>query len=941
MRALALLFVFGLSLLLRCTAHGVEATTARSDFRTVELRTEYAVDPLGVDVAQPQLFWKIASTRRGEKQTAWQILAASDADSLARDRGDLWDSGKVVSDQTTFVAYAGKPLQSSQKILWKVRAWNRDGQASAWSQPATWTMGLLAPDDWKGRWIAAPAATESLLLRGEFPVRPGLKRAIVHASGLGQFELFLNGAKVGDDLLAPGWTNYNATILYSTFDVTALLRPGVNATGFLLGNGFYHLVHRDRFTKLTGSFGPLRAILHLRLEYTDGHVEFVGTDNTWHTQAGPITVGHIFAGEDYDARLAPRGWTESGFDDSRWEHAVELLRPTGTLRGSTSGSEPLRVIEMHQSVGMKTFPDGTVVYDFGQNASHMPRLRASGPAGSIVRMTPSEVMNEDGTINRNTMDGRNRGNAWWQYTKATDEEETWFPKFYYVGCRYLKVETFRDESELPVFVPAEDSTHRLPPTNAPRPGDPVKLPRVESLELAVVHAAAKPLGDFETSSVVLNRIRDLVRWAQRSNMVSVLTDCPHREKLGWIEQYHLNGPAIRYEFDVARIFAKGMRDMAEGQTEEGLIPNIAPEFTVFKGPFRAAAEWGAAFFLVPWQHYEFTGDERLLRDHYPAMKRYFAWLESQAYDDVLSQGLGDWFDIGPARSGPAQNTPPPVTASAFYFYDAAMLAKTAALLGKTADAKHFAAVAQRLRAKYNQRFFKADAGHYANNSQASNALPLVMEIAEPSVRGSVLSALVSDIEQHHYATTTGDVGFRFSLRALADAGRSDVVFKMITQDEKPGYAFQLKQGATSLTEAWDANLETSHNHFMLGQVTEWFYHDLAGIVSDPTAPGFKNTIIRPQPVGDLTWVKARYDSVRGPIAVRWERRAENFSLELSVPANTTATVYLPSDNDDSITEGDAPLLQQTGAKFLRRENDRAVISVPSGSYIFRSIWHAR
>jgi hypothetical protein len=922
-------------LLAACTA-----LTGFASFQVADLRTELATNPLGIDVPAPRLGWKVASDERGQKQTAWRVLVASRPEELAADRGDLWDSGRVDSDQTTFVSYAGKPLASSQQVFWKVRSWDREGNPSAWSAPATWTMGLLAPEDWRGAWIAAPAATESLLARGEFTVRPGLKRALVHATGLGQYELYFNGRKAGEDLLAPGWTKYDATVLYDSRDVTALLHPGPNAAGFLLGNGFYHVTQRDRFTKLTGSFGPLRAILHLRLDYADGSTEHVGTSNAWQVQSGPITAGNIFAGEDYDARLAPAGWSEAGFDVSGWKHAVEFPRaPPGKLRGHSAGSEPLRAIGTHAAVATKRFPDGSAVYDFGQNASQMPRLRVQGPKGSIVRLTPAEIVNEDGTINRNTMDGKNRGNAWWQYTKATDDEETWFPKFYYIGCRYVKVETFRSAAELPVFVPAEDSIRRLPPAAAPRPGDPALLPAVVSLELAVVHAAARPIGEFEAADPLLNRIRDLVRWAQRSNMVSTLTDCPHREKLGWIEQYHLNGPAIRYEFDVARIFTKGMRDMADGQTEEGLIPNIAPEFTVFKGNFRAAAEWGAAFLLVPWQQYEFTGDGELLRLHYDAMVRYFAFLESRAVDGVLRDGLGDWYDLGPKKStGPAQLTPAPVTASAFLYHDAVVLARTAALLGRDDDAAKYAARAEQLRAGYNAKFFHADTGSYATGSQCANALALVMGLAPETERARVLAALVRDVEENGGAMTTGDVGFRYLLRALADGGRSDVILRMVTQTGRPGYAFQLEAGATSLTETWDASPDASHNHFMLGQVTEWFYHDLAGIAADPAAPGFKHTNIRPQPSGDLAWVAASHDTQHGRVSVRWERQGGTFLLNVTIPANTTATVWLPARADVPVLEGGAAADGRPGVRFLRREGDRALYAVGSGSYAFASSW---
>ncbi|HTZ20461.1 MAG TPA: family 78 glycoside hydrolase catalytic domain, partial [Opitutaceae bacterium] len=643
-------------------AHGAEAGALVPS----QLRCEYAVDPLGVDVAQPRLSWRVQSSERGQRQTAWQVLVASSAELLAADHGDLWDSGRVETDATTHLRYAGAALTSSQQVFWKVRVWDRGGKASPWSTPATWTMGLLAPTDWKGAWITSSAGAETLLLRGEFDVKPGLRRALVYVCGLGEYEADFNGTKAGTDLLAPGWTNFNKTTLYDTYNVTALLRTGRNAAGLTLGNGMYHVVRRDnRFAKFTGSFGPLRATLHLRLEYADGSVAYFGTDAKWRTHAGPLTCSSIYGGEDFDARLVPAGWDRPGFDDHLWPAAVPVDRPVDTLRGQSHAAEPLRAIETRQAVAVRDLAPGVVLYDFGQNASFMPRLRVAGPAGSTVRMTPGEVVNADGTIDRGTMGGAHRGSAWWQYTKATDGEETWFPQFYYVGSRYLYTE----------LIPP-------PPGGTPLAAKPANLPRIVALDDVIVHSSAAPVGQFACSNPLLNRIRDLVRWAQRSNMVSVLTDCPHREKLGWIEQYHLNGPSIRYEFDVARIFAKGMRDMAEAQTDEGLVPNIAPEYTEFKGAFRNAAEWGAAFLLVPWQQYEFTGDADLIRTNYDAMKRYFAFQESRAKDGILADGLGDWYDfIMPARNRPGL-TPAPITATAFYFNNAQLLARMAGLLGR-------------------------------------------------------------------------------------------------------------------------------------------------------------------------------------------------------------------------------------------------------------------
>ena len=805
----------------------------------VHLRCEYEENPPGIDTPTPRLFWTLESRQRGQRQTAYQILAASTVELLANNNEDLWDSGKTASAETVQVHYAGKGLKSSQPVFWKIRVWDKDGKVSPWSEPASWTMGVLEPKDWHGRWICSPGATETLLLRREFTVKPGLRRAVAQVCGLGQYELTCNGAKAGDDLLSPGWTAYDRTTLYDTRDVTALLRAGTNAIGLTLGNGMYNVVRRNRFAKFANSFGPLRAIFDLRLEYADGSTEFAGSDATWHVHAGPIVFSSIYGGEDCDARLEPAGWDRAGFDDRSWPNAVELVHAAGTLRGQSRATEPLRVMEVRKPVAQRTLAGtNVVVFDLGQNASYLPRLRVGGPAGGSVRLTPAEIVNPDGSINRGTMGGTSRGLSWWEFTKATDGAETWSPKFCYIGCRYLEARS----------TPA-------------KPGS--ELPQIESLEGLIVQSAVAPAGDFACSNERLNRIRDLVRWAQRANIVSVLTDCPHREKLGWLEQYHLDGPALRYEFDLARTFAKGMNDMADSQLETGLVPNIAPEYTQFKGTFRAAAEWGSAFIIVPWQQYQFDADLDLLREHYGAMKRYFAYLETHAANDIVSEGLGDWYDLGPKKPGAAQLTPSPVTATAFYYYDAWILAQVAALLGQADDARQFSTAAERIRASYNRHFFNPATGNYATGSQCANALPLVLGMVEPVNRAAVLAALVRDVESRDYAVTAGDVGFRFLLQALAQGGRSDVIYKMIDRDDRPGYGWQLKQGETSLCESWDANSSSSHNHFMLGQITEWFYQDLAGIAADPAGPGFQKIIIRPQPVGDLTWARAGYDSIRG------------------------------------------------------------------------------
>ncbi len=893
-----------LATFLLASSLAVSRDTNAAPIRPDSLRCEYGVDPLGIDTARPRLSWILQSGERGQKQTAYEVVAASSLAKLAKGEKDLWDSGQVPSGETTHVPYGGQPLASSQPVFWKVRVWDKDGRASAWSRPASWTMGVLRDADWQARWIGATPAAETLLLRREFVVKPRLQRALAHVCGLGQYEMTLNGRKVGEDVLAPGWTKYDQTCLYDTRDLTPLLRPGHNAVGLLLGNGMYH-VHGGRYTKFTGSFGPLQAIAQLRLEYADGRVEILGTDEQWRVHPGPITFSCIYGGEDYDARREPPGWNRAGFDDSSWQPATVLNGPGGRLKGWSCAAPPIREFETLKPVSVKPLRPGVAVYDLGRNAPIMSRLRLKGPAGAFVKITPAELVKPDGSVDRGSCGG---GEAYWKYTLAGGRVE-WFPKFFYHGCRYLQVE--------------------LQPA---RPGG--ELPAVESLAGVVVHSASTPVGEFACSNELFNRIHTLIRWAQRANMQSLLTDCPHRERLGWLEEDHLNGPSLRYEFDLAQLFTKSLNDMADSQLADGLVPDIAPEYTVFGGGFRDSPEWGSAFLIVPWQQYEWTGDLDLLRRHYDAMKRYVAYLGSKAKDNIVSHGLGDWYDLGPKPPGYAQLTPIALTATAFYYYDTWILAQTATLLGRTDDATDYERRAAEIRAAFNQAFFNAATGQYATGSQCANAIALVMNLADPAHRPSALDAVVKDVQRRGNALTAGDVGYRYLLRALADGGRSDVIFAMNNQSDKPGYGYQLRQGATSLTEAWDAGRASSQNHFMLGHIVEWFYHDLAGIGGDPAGPGFQRIIIKPQPVGDLTWARASYDSIRGRIVSEWRKESGRFTLRVVIPPNTTATVFVPATSAAAVRESGRNLEKAEGVRFLRMDGDCAVLAVESGEYRF-------
>ncbi len=886
---------------------------SESPLRPAGLLCQGAADPMGLDETTPTLSWKLRGDGRGLAQTAYQIQAATTEDLVESGKPDLWETGRVASDAQLGIAYAGRLLRSFERVHWRVRIWDQAGRKSKWSEPAAWTMGVLRPEDWRAFWIGAPAAeapaAASRILRREWEIRTPWKRAELYVCGLGFYEATLNGRRIGEDLFSPAWTKYDKTCAYDAYDITPLVQAGPNALTLLLGNGFYN-VGGGRYTKFKGSFGPLQAIALLRLESKDGRVEYIGSDGSWRTAPGPITFSCVYGGEDFDARLVQPGCDRPAFDDSAWPAAAVLSGPGGVLRGSTAAAPPIRVIEALAPASVKELRPGLAVYDLGQNASLMPRLSVRGPAGSSIRVIPAEALAADGSVDRRSAGG---GQSYWQYTLSGSGPEAYRPRFFYHGSRYLQVERR----------PAADGG---------------ELPEVAALEGLVVHSSAAPAGDFACSSDLFNRIRRLVRWAQRSNMMSVLTDCPHREKLGWLEQYHLNGPSLRFEWDLARLFAKTMIDMADSQLADGLVPDIAPEYTVFAGGFRDSPEWGSAFVLVPWQQYEWTGDLGLLRRHYDGLKHYVDYLAGKAEGGIVSHGLGDWYDIGPKPPGEAQLTPKALPAPAFSYWDTVILARAAALLGRAQDAADLSARAEAVKAAFNARFFDPATGAYASGSQTSQALALVMGLVPPGREAAVLDVLVRDVRSRGDALSAGDVGYRYLLRALADGGRSDVVYDMNSRSDKPGYGWQMRAGATSLTEAWDANPASSLNHFMLGHIIEWLYRDLAGLGPDPEGPGFKLIRIRPQPVGDLTWARAGLETVRGPAASEWRIEAGRFRLSVTVPPNAEAVVELPRRAAGPVLESGRPAARRPGVRSVATENGLSVIRVGSGRYVFEAAW---
>jgi hypothetical protein len=845
------------------------AVSYGADLTPYALECEARHDPVGIDVSAPRLGWKLKSGQRGDRQTAYQIVAASTAEKLSAGQADIWDSGRVSSPETTWIAYAGPALRPFQRYWWKVRVWDGSGRPSTYSETAAWTMSILTAADWKAAWISPP--DHSLrsgplpLFRKEFTLDKPVRQAIALVAGMGFHELRLNGAKAGDHVLAPAWSNFRATVYYEGLDVTPLLRAGANAIGVTLGNGFYN-VAGGRYAKYTGSFGHPRLSMVLHVEFEDGSTRDVTTDDTWRVHDGPVTFSCIYGGEDYDARLELNGWDRPGFDDSTWAHPAGCEAPGGVLRAQFSPA--LRVQQKFQVVKVTEPKPGTFVYDLGQNFAGWPLLDVTGPAGAQVRMTPGELLDKSGLVSQESSGGP----TYFTYTLKGAGVERWSPRFSYYGFRYVQVEA----------------------------GAAV----VRRLEGQFVHLDAARTGSFSCSNERFNRVHGLIDAAVRSNLQHVLTDCPHREKLGWLEQSYLMGPSLLYDWDLRTFLPKIMRDMREAQFANGFIPDIAPEYVAFSRGFRDSPEWGSASVLVPWLDWTWYGDRRSLGESYAAMKGYAGYLGSQAKDGLLTYGLGDWYDIGPGDPGYSQLTPQGVTATATYWQDVRVLEGAARALDREAEAAGFAEQAVGTRNAFQRAFYRTADGTYGTSSQTSLAIPLALGLATADAWPGLIDKLVADIRARQNHTSAGDIGYRYVLAALTLAGRADVVFDLANNPAAPSYAAQLAAGATSLTEAWDANPHSSQNHLMLGHIEEWFYAALAGIRPDADSPGARHVGIEPQPCGDLRWVKAAWESPWGPVSVDWHIEGATFFLKVGIPPGMVADVRLPGGPLQHVDSGE-------------------------------------
>lgn len=1061
------------------------------------LRCEYRAEPMGLDVAQPRLSWVVTSDRRAETQTACQILVASSSEKLALNEGDLWNSGRMAESNSLNMAYTGRPLVSQQACFWKVRVWDRDGQPSAWSAPARWTMGLLHADDWQAQWISDPvladpanrpltpihcyrselttnpaaakwieldlgtsrrvdavdllaarprqqsnqfrsvmfprrfritvanapdfhdarvvvdqteadyfdprvqrshfpiaavdaryvrlevtrlgrwdggeyglalggfqvfdgtnalavnvpvscsdsmedarwskrflvdgqakvaiapdssalavaipgvpaehAVSRVPLLRREFVLPGGVKRALLFVTARGFYEVHLNGRRVGDELLAPGYTAYAERLQYQTHDVTALLHRGTNAVGALLGYGWYagHLnLYPSRNTD--GAFPQFLAQLEVTL--ADGKTFTVVTDGNWRsTLSGPVRYADLLDGEAYDCRRELPGWDQPGFDDQGWTPVWTLARDDTPLVWPRC--QPVKKIQEMRPVARREVRPGVYVFDFGQEITGWCRLHVNGPVGTQITLRHAEEIGADGNVNLKNLWGVAQQD---DYLLDGRGPRTLEPHFTYHGFRYVEV------TGLP----------SPPPTNA--------------LVGINIHSALPEAGDWECSNPLYNRIFNTARWTQRNLLFDVPAGCAARgERVAWLGDIRPCVPTVCFNFDAAGFFAKYSADIRDGQAPDGRFADTSP-----RGPMAGterclgSAGWADAGVSLPWEDYVSYADRRLLAEHYSAAKRWVDYVAAHNPDGIWSQARGvndwgDWLSAGPA-------TPKELGATAFFAHSADLLARMARALGKPRDAAKYQAVFEHIKQAFNRKYVAADgtiAGAPGSvdgeRAQGNYALALQFGLLDENVKSAAMTHLLHAIQLADGHPTIGFWSTAGLLLALSENGQNAVAARMLALQTSPSWGYMADHG-TTFWEAFDADQRNlSLNHWTHSSVGEWLWRAVAGLNPDPAHPGYEQFSVRPQPSAEVSWCRARYDSVRGPINISWRQAQTNFTLDLTVPVASTARVYLPAASLARVRESGRPVAETTGVKWLRQEDKTAVLQVESGSYHFK------
>ena len=886
----------------------------------VRLRCEYEETPLGIDVARPRLSWQLESDQRGARQTAYRVLVASSQDTLARDQADLWDSGRVQSNQSVHVEYDGTPLGSGQRAWWKVQAWDENDALIEYSN-ASWWEASLPPEEWTAQWIGGDLVGSKRTsvplpyLRTAFALDKPVQSARLYATAMGLYECELNGQRVGDDVFRPGWTEYSKRLQFQTYDVTSLLQQGENAWGAVLGDGwacgYVGWKGRQRYGDRPQFCGQMV------VTFEDGTTQTIQTDASWKHAYGALLEADLMAGESYDARLEMPDWSRASFDDARWQTVRIFDKPKAKLVAQVGPS-----VTRHEELAPIDDPtplhagSKDAIFDLGQNMVGVVRLKVRGKRGQMLRLRFAETL-ENGQLYVKNLRG---ARATDYYTCGSDEEETWEPRFTFHGFRYVEVTGLTE------------------------------APTRDMISGIVLQSQTPPTGSWESSNALLNQLQHNIQWGQKGNFLEVPTDCPQRdERLGWTGDAQVFIRTAAFNADVARFFEKWQDDIADAQLEDGAVPCVVPTLDVTEGDGGPA--WSDAAVICPWTIYGCYADHRVLERHYDQLAHYVAHLEerSRAFGLIRSHpdapgfpGFGDWLAVDGSNKTEG-GTPKDLIGTAFLAHDAHLMSKIAGVLGKNDDVAKYDALREEVKTVFQRRYITPD-GLMSGASQTAYVLALHFDLMPQEMRSVAARELVRDIKARGGHLSTGFVGSPYIPHVLSSNGYEEEAFKLLMQTSWPSWLYAVTQGATTIWERWDGWTHdkgfqdagmNSFNHYAYGAIGDWLYSFVAGIDLDWTQPGYKHFVLRPHPGADLTHVRAKLDSVHGTIESGWKIDNDEFVWDITIPPNTSATVHLPTSDANRVLESGRAIGEAQGIE-RDESQDGAVFQVQSGRYSFRA-----
>lgn len=909
-------------LLLVFLLHGNTALFAQQ-VETYALSCELEDNPIGIDNRNPRLAWKINSSNRGLIQNGYRVIVASSEQLLNQGKGDVWDSGEVSSDQSTFVSYGGEPLKSQKKYYWKVKVFTNQGESN-WSEVAHWKMGLLNYKDWSARWIGkdnflatddeATGRLSARYIRKEVSAKKEVEEAFVYIMGLGLYELYINGQKIGDQVLAPTPTDYTKNIKYNVFDVTEHIQAGDHALGVILGNGRFFAARQAKPYKVK-SFGFPKMIMQLHIRYKDGSSEVIKTDNTWKfTSNGPITANNEYDGEVYDARKEMPGWAAVGFDDSQWEDVSYTQDPGGEYESQLNA--PMRIMQELAVERVYEKGNGRYILDFGQNFSGWVKMAVNGNAGDSVRLRFAESLQDDGEL---FLDNLRDAKATDVYVLKDGGQQSWEPRFTYHGFRYVEVSNYPGKLDKKDFVGK------------------------------FIYDDLKTIGSFTSSNELLNKIYNNAWWGLASNYKGMPVDCPQRnERQPWLGDRPISAYGETFMFANINFYTKWLEDIRLSQKEDGAISDVAPAFWRY---YSDNMTWPGTYIIVAEMLYQQTGDISILKKHYPAMKKWIEYMESRylSKDGILTKdSYGDWCfpppSIEEGRGKIADRKyPSQLISTAYYYYLLNKLAFIAETLHLQEDVLEFQKKASVGKSAFNREFFNKQEHFYGENKMTENILAYYLDLVEEQHREALGKKIVENVlVDHNGHLATGVVGVQWIMRTLLEMGRNDLAYQLASNKTYPSWGYMIDQGATTIWELWNGNTAhpkmNSQNHVMLlGDLLIWMYENLAGIKADQ--PGFKQVVMRPEVVADLDHVQADFESLYGRISSNWKTNGKQFTWEIEVPANTKATVYIPAKSLEHIKESSKSVSQNKEIQVHEgyKSDGYIGLEIGSGKYSFESL----